>query len=169
MSQPAKDPWDEDDIDRPPVGIGGWLWLTLLHLIATIIFIVMAMMKLAKPLSLPANVHELTGHPLFLAVTALIVVAMLAQLLFGLFCLVKFLRKRAAVPRLMTVWYGLGIALSVLAAIQFAANADVFTKIIDATATSGTIGRGAMWNFAFCGFFIVYFDVSQRVKNTFVR
>ena len=169
MSQPAKDPWDDDEIDKPPVGIGGMLWLVLLHLIATPALIVLSMLKLAKPLSLPANVHELTGHPLFLALTALVALAMLAQLLFGLFCLVQFLRKRAAVPRLMTVWYGLGITVSVLAAIQFAVNADVFTKIIDATATSGSIGRGATLTFVFSGFLIVYFDVSKRVKNTFVR
>jgi len=169
MPQPAKDPWDEDDFDKPPVGIGGWLRLVLLHLVAITILIVMAMMKMAKPLSLPANVHELTGHPVFLALTALVALAMLAQLLFGLFCLVQFLRKKAAVPRLMTVWYGLGIAVSMLAAIQFAVNADVFTKIIDATATSGSIGRGATLTFVFSGFLIVYFDVSKRVKNTFVR
>ena len=169
MPQPAKDPWDEDDFDKPTVGIRGVLWLVLLHLVATTILIVLAMMKLAKPFSLPTNIHELTGHPLFLALTALVALVMLVRLLFGLFCLVQFLRKKASIPRLMTIWYGLGIAASVLVAIQFAANADVFTKIIDATATSGTIGRGAMWNFAFCGFFIVYFDVSKRVKNTFVR
>ncbi len=169
MSQPAKDPWDEDDFDKPPVGLRGWLWLVFLHLIATIFFTLMAMMKLAKPFSLPANVRELTGHPVFLALTALVALAMLTQLLFGLFCLVQYFRKKASVPRLMTVWYALGIAVSVLAAIQFAVNADVFTKIIDAAATSGSIGQGAMWNFAICGFFIVYFDVSKRVKNTFVR
>lgn len=162
------DPWD-DTIPRELKGIGGWLWLVLLHLIATPIFVVMTAMARLKPLFQPATLHELIGYPVFLALTGVFVILLLVRLLFGLFCLVQFLRRKAQLPRLMTIFYGLGIAVSVLVTIQFALNPDLFTQVVDATATSGGTKFQATLTILWSGLFIVYFDVSKRVKNTFVR
>ena len=161
------DPWD-DSIPRELKGIGGWLWLPLLQLIGTPFLIVVSVLGRLKAHPPAAAVRDMAGDPVFLVLAGIVIIDMLAQLLLGLFCLVLFLRKKQSLPRLMTIWYGLGIALSVLVPIQFALNQDLFAKVIDATATSGGEGFRATVNIAILGIFILYFDISERVKNTFV-
>ena len=168
MPQPLVDPWD-DSIPRKLEGIRGFLWIALLHLAAVIVFSALGLLKMLQPLRDHANIALLTGHPLFLAATALVALATLALALFGLYCAVLLFRKRAAVPRRMTRWYGLGIVVNVLIAVQFAVNAGVFKAVFDDTATSGSIGMAATRNIILYGFFILYWDISKRVKNTFVR
>ncbi|MDE2162157.1 MAG: DUF2569 domain-containing protein [Alphaproteobacteria bacterium] len=169
MAQELVDPWDDDGEIKPAVGIGGWLWLPLLHLIAAPFLIAMSLMARLKPLSQPANIHALVGHPAFLALTAVIGIVMLARLLFGLLCLLQLFRKRLQLPRMMTVWYGFGIAIAALGVVQFALFPAVFTQFVEPTATSSGIGMSATFSFVISGIFIVYFDVAERVKNTFVR
>ncbi|MDE2135441.1 MAG: DUF2569 domain-containing protein [Alphaproteobacteria bacterium] len=166
MSQ--ADPWD-DTIPRELKGIGGWLWLVLLHLIATPIFVAMTAMARLKPLFQPATLHELTGYPVFLALTGVFVILLIARLLFGLFCLVQLLRRKAQLPRLMTIFYGLGIAISVSAVIPFSIDPDLYATLAGTAVSSGWIGFQTTLVIAVSGLFIVYFDISKRVKNTFVR
>ena len=163
------DPWDESAEPKELKGIGGWLWLPLIQLVWTLIMIVVSTMGRLKAHPPATAFHDMAGHPIFLMLAAIVIIVMLAQLLLGLFCLVRFLQKREELPRLMTVWYGIGIALSVLVPIQFALDQDLFAKVIDVTATSGGEGFRATFNIAISGIFILYFDISQRVKNTFVR
>jgi hypothetical protein len=168
MSQATDDPWDETKpkrLDR----IGGWLWLVLLHLAAVTFLVAAKMLGLATPFRNPDNLHELAGHPVFLALAGLVALIMLAQVLLGLFCLVQFLRRRAGVPRWMTIWYALGIAAGVAAAVQFALYPAVFTAVVDQTATAGAIGGRATFAIVLSGILIVYFRVSKRVKAAFVR
>ena len=169
MSQPAKDPWDDTDEPRELKGIGGVLWLPLLQLIVTPVLIVMSILKQLKAHPPAAAVHEMAGHPIFLMLAVIVLAVMLAQLFLGLFCLVQFLRKKQAVPRLMTIWYAIGIALAVLVPVQFALDQDVFAKAIDVTATSGGLGFHSTFAIAIFGLLILYFELSKRVKNTFVR
>ncbi|MBU6299768.1 MAG: DUF2569 family protein [Alphaproteobacteria bacterium] len=169
MAREMVDPWEDDGEIKPAIGIGGWLWLPLLHLIVEPFLISTSLMARLKPLSQPANLHALISHPLFIVLTAIIGIALLARLLFGLLCLLQLFRKRLQLPRMMVIWYGIGIAVSVLVALQFAANPDLFTQVVDPTATSGGTKFGATLVTLWSGFFIVYFDVSERVKNTFVR
>lgn len=167
MSQ--ADPWDDSAEPKELKGIGGWLWLPLLLLIWTLVMIVYSAVGRLTAHPLAADIHAMAGHPIFLMLAAVGAAVMLAQLLLGLFCLVRFLQKRNELPRLMTIWYGIGIALCVLVPIQFALDPDLFAKVIDTTATSGGEGFQATLNIAIFGLSIVYFDVSERVKNTFVR
>jgi hypothetical protein len=163
------DPWDETVERPPPKGIGGWLWLPLLQLIATPIMLVLSALGRLKAHPPAADIHAMAGHPLFLMLAGIIALVMLAQFLLGLFCLVQFLRKKEALPRLMTIWYGVGIALSVLVPIQFALSPELFSTVVDATATPGQAGLRATMNIVIFGIFILYFGISERVKNTFVR
>ena len=169
MSQPAKDPWDEDDIDKPPVGIGGWLWLALLQLVSTPILLALSILGRLKAHPPAAAFHDMAGHPIFLVLTNVILLAMIAQILLGVFCVVQFLRKKKSVPRLMTVFYGLGIALTVLVPMQFALDQNLFAKVVDEAATSGQLGFRTSINLAILGIFLLYFGISKRVKNTFIR
>ena len=168
MSQPAADPWADTAEPKELKGIGGLLWLPLLQLIWTLVMIIVSSVGRLKAHPLGTTLHDTAGHPIFLVLAGIVILVMLAQLLFGLFCLVRFLQKRDELPRLMTIWYGIGIALSVLVPIQFALDQDLFAKAIDATATSGGEGFRATLNIAIFGILIVYFDASKRVKNTFV-
>jgi hypothetical protein len=163
------DPWDETAEPKELKGIGGWLWLPLLQLVWTLIMIVVATVGRLKAHPPAAVIHDTAGHPIFLMLAVVAAAVMLAQLLLGLFCLVRFLQQRAELPRLMTIWYGIGIALCVLVPIQFALDQDVFAKAIDVTATSSGLGFRSTFIIAMCGLLILYFDVSKRVKNTFVR
>ena len=167
MSQAADDPWDHTKpkrLDR----IGGWLWLVLLHLVLVTLGVAGKMLALAKPFSDPDNLHAISGHPVFLALAGLTALLMLAQVVFGLFCLVQFLRRKAGVPRWMTVWYSFGIAVGVSAAVQFALFPTIF-EVVDPTATAGSIGGRATIAIVLSGLLIVYFRVSKRVKAAFVR
>jgi hypothetical protein len=169
MSQPAKDPWDDTGEPKELKGIGGLLWLPLLLLIWTLVMIVVSTMERLKAHPPATAFHDMAGHPIFLLLAAIVIAVMLAQLLLGLFCLVRFLQKREELPRLMTIWYGIGIALGVLVPIQFALDQDLFAKAIDITATSGGLGFRSTFNIAIFGLLILYFDLSKRVKNTFVH
>jgi hypothetical protein len=169
MSQPAKDPWDDTAEPKELKGIGGWLWLVLLQLVATPILSVMSILGRLKAHPPAAAFRDMAGHPIFMGLAAIVAAVMLVQLLLGLFCLVRFLQQRDELPRLMTIWYGIGIALGVLVPIQFALDQDLFAKAIDVTATSSGLGFSSTFNIAIFGLFILYFDLSKRVKNTFVR
>jgi len=165
---PQVDPWD-DSIPRELKGIRGLLLLPLLQLIATPFLIVMFALAPLKAHPPATTFHNLMSDPIFLAVTATVYLLMLAQLLYGLFCLVQFVRRKEFAPDHLTLWYGLGIVISVLMVVQFAIDPDLFVKALDATATSGGLKFHAtqviLWN----GIFILYFGISERVKNTFVR
>ena len=169
MAQTERDPWADTDEPRELKGIGGWLWLPLLQLVWTLIMIVVSTIGRLKAHPPAAVIHDTAGHPIFLMLAVVAAAVMLAQLLLGLFCLVRFLQKREELPRLMTIWYGIGIALGVLVPIQFALDQDLFATAIDVTATSTGLGFSSTINIAIFGLFIVYFEVSKRVKNTFVR
>jgi len=163
------DPWD-DTIERPPpMGLRGLLWLPMLQLIATPFLIVMFAIAPLRAHPPATTAHNLIGDPILLVLTVLVYLLMLVQLLYGLFCLVQFFRKRDSVPRQMTNWYALGIVISILMVIQFEVDPDLFVKTLDATATSGGLKFHAtqviLWN----GIFMLYFGISQRVKNTFTR
>jgi hypothetical protein len=163
------DPWDDSAEPKELKGIGGWLWLPLLLLVWTLVMIVVSTVGRLNAHPPATFLNDMAGHPIFLVLAVIVLIVTLAQLLLGLFCLVRFLQKREELPRLMKIWYGLGIVLSVLVPIQFALDQDLFAKAIDATATSSGEGFRATLYIAIFGLFIVYFDVSKRVKNTFVR
>lgn len=163
------DPWD-DTIERPPPkGLWGWLFVPMLQLIAAPFLIVMFAAAPLRAHPPATTIHSLLGDPILLTMTALVYLLMLVQLFYGLFCLVQFFRRRDTLPRQITKWYALGIVISVLMVIQFAVDPDLFVKTLDATATSGGLKFHAtqvvLWN----GIFMLYFGISQRVKNTFIR
>jgi hypothetical protein len=166
MSQ--ADPWDDSAEPKELKGIGGWLWLPLLQLVWTLVMIVLAAVGHLKKQLPAADIHTMAGHPFFTLLVAVAAAIMLAQLFLGLFCLVRFLQKKEQLPRLITIWYGIGIALCVLVPIQFALDQDLFAKAIDITATSGGLGFRSTLNIAIFGLLYLYFDLSKRVKNTFV-
>ena len=163
------DPWAEELIYAPAKGIGGWLYLPLLHLLALPLMTATSLMAQGKAMTDPAAKAALFGHPAFLALMLVLDVAALARAVFGIACLVQLFRKRLQLPRMMTVWYAMGIALAVLGVLLYALFPLPFTQVVNPTATPGGVGRMATFSLLFSAIFIVYFDVSGRVKRTFVR
>ena len=163
------DPWAEELIYAPSKGIGGWLYLPLLHLIALPLLVATSVMAQTKAMMDPAAKAALSGHPAFLALMVVLDVAAVVRAVFGIACLVQLFRKRLQLPRMMTIWYGMGIALAVLGVVLYALFPLAFTQVVNPAATPGTVGRMATISLVFSAIFIVYFDVSGRVKRTFER
>ncbi|MDE2181730.1 MAG: DUF2569 domain-containing protein [Alphaproteobacteria bacterium] len=169
MAEVQRDPWAEELIYAPAQGIGGWLWIPLIQLLVTPLAVVGGILKIVKPMVAAAQAHELAKMPAFDAATAVVILASVAQAAMAVYCLILLFRKRERLPRAITRWYWLTIAVSALTVLQFTASPSAFQDIVNAAATAGSIGRSATFSILSCGLFIVYFAVSTRVKNTFVR
>lgn len=155
------------DAPAAPSGIGGWLYLPIVHLVLNAALIAfnaatgigegygwIAPAGGAAPLALVAN-------------RALLAVSWFeAGLLgFAVFCLVQLLRRKAQLPYLMIAFYALLLAMTV---------AEYF--LADATRPPGLSPealeeplRAVVRTLIAAAIWIPYFIVSKRVKATFTR
>jgi hypothetical protein len=163
-------------------GIGGWLILPLLHLVANAgmiaVMVVTSFLEgydMAEAQGTPDGGGD-GGTPDVLAeLSALFTPAFLASIgvlliaswvfLFAIFCLVRFFQKKKHVPKLMIGFYVLLVALTVAnaAALHWFPELSMGPDDMkDAMIGLVRVGiAAAIW--------IPYFLVSERVKNTFVR
>ena len=155
-------------------GIGGWLFLPLLQLVVGPLY---ACFEAAKAFRHAATIPDFTGpgfHETVRGIAFVLFALMIgfltvALIVFGLFCLVKFLRKSHATPHLMIIWYGASIALTALVAIQMAIDPDLFEKTVAPDVGFGMELFRLAAKGVVSGILISYFETSVRVKNTFVR
>ncbi|WP_214629033.1 DUF2569 domain-containing protein [Paenibacillus agaridevorans] len=85
------------------------------------------------------------------------------RILFSLYAIVSFYQKKAIVPRLMIIFYGISFligAIDTLLVYQIPA-----AKELD----SGDSVMDIVRSFITCLIWIPYFLKSERVKNTFIR
>lgn len=158
--------------DTGPKGIGGWLLLPLVQLIAAPIAAVFVLIAHSRGLNVHAIAIDqipLIHEPVVLVLTIAAALLLAAMFGLGLYCLVRFLQERREVPRLMTIWYELAIAMNVLAAVLYALYPEFYAKSIDPAAGSLVIGIRVTTIVILNGILIAYFATSRRVKNTFVR
>jgi hypothetical protein len=99
---------------------------------------------------LPQMVFDAIGNDW---ITVLRVMGALAIVAFSLYCLVRFVQRKRAVPRLLVGFFGMLIAVSAVVGIWHPLHVHVFAGGL-AAASAGMI---------------VYFLTSSRVKKTFVR
>jgi heme/copper-type cytochrome/quinol oxidase subunit 4 len=151
----------------PAEGIGGWLLLPLLMLIGMPLYIGWLTMTRLNAHTPMADLHGMAGHPVFIALTGFILAAVAVKLMLGLYCLVQLLRKKESVPRLARMWFGLAIALCVLVPVLYALDRELYSTVIDPDVAPSV--RDAALNIFWNGLWLLYFELSKRVKNTFVN
>ena len=153
-----------------PKGIGGWLLLPLVQLIATpltSIFNIVKEFGVGKP-PLASTPSETPVHVFPTLMPAFFTCIGFA---FGLYCLWQFLELRRRTPRLMIGWYVLNV-LTILATIVYlrllpkdVVNADPLYRAYSAN-------NHDLFTLAFVtvlnAILIAYFARSRRVQNTFV-
>jgi hypothetical protein len=157
-----------------PVGIGGWLLLPLLHLLINIAINGKDVAEMfaggSDGAELVRGSHEFVAS-LYNHTTSVqqwvifgIVAVTACVMVYPVFCLVQFLRKKESVPRLMIAFY---LLLLVVVGIN-AAFAHFFP---DAAAQAGpdTTVRDVVRTVIAAAIWIPYFLTSERVGNTFVR
>ncbi len=147
-------------------GIGGWLWLPLIMLIGTPLYIGWLTMTRLKSHSPMTDLNDMAGHPVFIGLTGFILAVVAVKVLVGLFCLVQLLRKKEAAPRLARIWFALAIALCVLVPVLYALDPELYSTAIDPDASPS--GGGAALKIFWNGLWFLYFETSKRVKITFV-
>lgn len=163
-----------DDVAAPaaatgPQGIGGWLILPLLGLIATPFRVGFLTLRDLLPAFQPETWNVLTTpgsgfyHPLWAPMLIFEVTANCVVILFSIVLLWLFFKKSKRVPMLVITWYlviiGAQIVDEILGGrIPAVAAADDGTSLRE---LARSVGTALIW--------IPYFLVSKRVKNTFVR
>lgn len=141
----------EDAKDNPQpagsAGISGFLLLPLYMLTAWS----GGVYAIAKAIPyLPQMLFEAMGHNWITPLRVLVAVALVG---YSIYCLVQFVQKKRAAPKLLVGFFGLLIAISAVVAIFNPLHLFFFTGVLAAVSTV----------------MIAYFLTSSRVKNTFVR
>ncbi|XXF78105.1 DUF2569 family protein [Myxococcaceae bacterium GXIMD 01537] len=146
-----------DDL-REPRGIGGWLLVSLLGLL----FQPLQLFAVAVPIYVSAR-HatwdELRADEPWLFTSAFNLVTIGGLTLYALFLLVGFLQKRRWLPRHMQYFYALTLLVVVLQEVVQSGPTLKGGALIPRMVVA--VGVRALW--------IRYFQVSERVRNTFVN
>jgi hypothetical protein len=158
--------------ELPPLGIsgfGGWLVLVQIGLFLTLANLNFQIFQNSLPSFGPEIWNVLTSrdsdmyHPLWAPIIVFEAIYNVLFLLFSLYAIVSFYQKKAIVPRLMIIFYGISFligAIDTLLVYQIPA-----AKELD----SGDSIMDIVRSFITCLIWIPYFLKSERVKNTFIR
>jgi hypothetical protein len=147
-----------------PRGIGGWLILPIVHLVADVVILVLATAAGVKKSAADVHAPHATFPPgaLFFILFLLFAVAICA---FAIYCLVQLFQKKRDVPYLMTAFY-------LLVAIKMLVNLGLVRHFPDAQTTDAVLAsawRGFLGASAGAVVWISYFHKSARVRNTFTN
>lgn len=152
-----------------PSGLGGWLVLVQIGLIATIL---KAVLNLVNS-SIPSFSQEYWGmlaspegqlyHPLWAPAFIFEAAANGVLILLAVFTLILFYQQKALMPRMIILFFSFNLLIGIVAYI-FYLNLPIPDEIEDGTALRSLI-RGVLT----CAIWIPYFRKSVRVRNTFVR
>lgn len=172
QQEPRQEPFQESMIEYRPLGVsglGGWLILIQIGLWFSVIMFLLQINQFTLTILNKEIWEVLTAqdsgyyHPLWAPVIIFEVVFNLLFLVFTVYAMMAFYRKKAILPRLMIIFYSLSFVVGVvdsllLYQIPIARELEDGSSIWD-------IARSAIA----CAIWIPYFRKSERVKNTFVR
>jgi hypothetical protein len=142
---------------REPVGLGGWLLLPILHMFLDLAVTLTAILVVLTTPQPPTNNES------HLAV-ALYVLACAAVALFAIFCATRLFQKKREAPGLMQALYLLLFAKVAASAILQRLFPDI--QIPAMAPVSFAAGTGTA---IATGIWFAYFQMSVRVRNTFVN
>ncbi|MEK4661734.1 DUF2569 domain-containing protein [Priestia sp. FSL H7-0729] len=162
----------EQKTDYRPLGVsglGGWLILIQIGLFLTVILLAVQLFQQIIPTFTTETWEMLTFkqsdyyHPLWGPVLIFEMVYNTLFLLFSVYTIFAFYSKKAILPRLMIIFYGLSLIVGIidyllLLQIPLAKELEDGSSIRDIAKSVIT-----------CAIWIPYFIKSERVHNTFVR
>ncbi|WP_339240617.1 DUF2569 domain-containing protein [Paenibacillus sp. FSL R5-0517] len=162
----------EPKTDYRPLGVsglGGWLILIQIGLFLTVILLAVQLFQQIIPTFTTETWEMLTSkqsdyyHPLWGPVLIFEMVYNTLFLLFSVYTIFAFYSKKAILPRLMIIFYGLSLIVGIidyllLLQIPLAKELEDGSSIRDIAKSVIT-----------CAIWIPYFIKSERVHNTFVR
>lgn len=162
------------DLQKPSTplrksGLGGWLILVQIGLIATLVLLLVQIVNFTVPSFSPDIWSRLTSeqselyHPLWGPVLIFEAVYNSLFIVFSFWCLIAMYRKQARFPKLMMIFYGVSLLASIA---DYGLMAQILRTLDleDANSLKDTV-RAALT----CAIWIPYLLKSERVKNTFVR
>ncbi|KWX74573.1 DUF2569 domain-containing protein [Paenibacillus jilunlii] len=152
-----------------PSGLGGWLVLVQIGMIAMLFSLVLKLLNY----NLPSFNAEYWGmlaskegelyHPLWAPLIVFEAIANLLLLVLCVFTLVLFYQKKALLPRVIILLYCSSLFISVIDYI-FLLNIPLARET-----SGGRSTRTLVRSVITCVIWLAYFRKSERVSNTFVR
>jgi magnesium-transporting ATPase (P-type) len=163
---------EEQKVDYRPLGIsglGGWLILVHIGLYLTIIMLVVQLFQYLVPSLTTETWKLLTSkqsdyyHAWWGPVLIFETVYNVLFLIFSVYTLITFYRKKSIFPRLMIMFYSVSLAVGIIDYLLLL-QIPMAVELEDGSSLKG-IGRSVLT----CAIWIPYFIKSVRVHNTFVR
>lgn len=143
-------------------GLGGWLILPQFGLFTTAIVLILGILSLDVAYFNGEAWDILSDQPGYRAYVIFSIIYNISMLVFTIFSIVQFYRKKAMLPRLMIILYTVAISMSIIDLIMLQQLTFVTDEEMKSLITN--LGR----NIIAGGIWMPYFIKSKRVKNTFV-
>lgn len=150
-------------------GLGGWLVLVQIGLYFSLISFLVQLFQYSLPAVAPETWNMITSknsefyHPLWRPLLIFEITYNILFLLFIVYILVNFYRKKSIVPRLMIIIYSVTVLIGII-------DTVILNQIpMAAELEDGSSYREIFKSLVTCAIWIPYFLKSYRVKNTFVR
>jgi hypothetical protein len=143
-------------------GLGGWLVLPQIGLFLTALMLIYSILSLDVAFFNGEAWDKLSDQPGYRAYLMFSIIYNISMLVFTIFSIVQFYRKKAMLPRLMVILYSVAISISIIDLImlpQLTFITDQEKKALITNLVRNMIA-GGIW--------MPYFIKSKRVKNTFV-
>ncbi|MDT0121688.1 DUF2569 domain-containing protein [Paenibacillus sp. RRE4] len=172
QQEPIQEPFQESMREHRPLGVsglGGWLILIQIGLWFTVIMLLVQINQSMLTILNTETWEVLTAkdsglyHPLWAPVIIFETVFNLMFMVFTVYVIVAFYRKKAMLPRLMIIFYSLSLAVGVVDYLL------LYQIPIARELEDGSSIRDIARSVIACAIWIPYFRKSERVKNTFVR
>lgn len=163
---------EEIKVEQKPLGaygLGGWLILVQIGLYTTFFIGIFYLFYSIIPIfsqgtwSMLTSIDSVVYHKLWGPVILFETVYNIFMLIFIVFILINFYSKKSVLPRLMIIFYSVGLLFGIvdyilLQFIPLAKELNDASSIRDIIKTAVT-----------CAIWIPYFLKSERVENTFTR
>ncbi|WP_145403209.1 DUF2569 family protein [Paenibacillus silvae] len=167
-----QEPFQESMREYRPLGVsglGGWLILIQIGLWFTLVMLLAQISQSVLPILNTETWEILTSkdsgyyHPLWGPIIIFEAIYNILFLLFTVYVIVAFYRKKAILPRLMIIFYSLSLTVVIVDSLLLS-QIPMARELADGSSIRD-IARSAIA----CAIWIPYFIKSERVQNTFVR
>ena len=172
QQEPRQEPFQESMREYRPLGVsglGGWLILIQIGLWFTLVMLLAQISQSVLPILNTETWEILTSkdsgyyHPLWGPMIIFEAIYNILFLLFTVYVIVAFYRKKAILPRLMIIFYSLSLTVVIVDSLMLS-QIPMARELADGSSIRD-IARSAIA----CAIWIPYFIKSERVQNTFVR